>query len=342
METTLVIPEVEQLSIETRNELQGSFEPLFKQAQDWKKKADSIRVVDINDKDGMAAAREARLELKRIRVEADKIRVKLKEESLLKGKAIDGMFNIIKFLVVPIETQLEEQEKYAELEEEKRINAIVEDRVTKIAPYIEDLSIFNFRMMSDEQFEPLLENARKAHEYKLAAEKKAEEERLAKEKAEQEERERIQKENEKLKQEAEDREARIAAERKAQAEKEAKEKATREAQEKKDREVAEAKLKVEREAKEKAEAELKAKQEAEERAKAEAEKAKQEREAAEAEAARQASLAPDKDKLRKLAADLLAVEYPEMSSKEGKKVVDGVKVLMQKVRVYIVENVDSI
>ena len=130
----------------------------------------------------------------------------------------------------------------------------------------------------------------------------------------------IKAENAKLKKEAEEREKKLAAERKAQEEREAKERAAHEAQ-----------LKKEREERAKVEAELKAKQDAEAKAKADEE-------------ARLKALktAPDKDKLRKLAADLLAIEYPEMQSEDGKKVVSGVIELMKKVNIYIIKNVESL
>ena len=49
-----------------------------------------------------------------------KVRKELKEESLRKGKAIDGVANIIKFLIEPVEKYLEDQEKFIEkLEQQK-------------------------------------------------------------------------------------------------------------------------------------------------------------------------------------------------------------------------------
>lgn len=325
--------EIKQMNLppELVNDLQINFNPLFAKAQEWKNKAESINVVDINDKEGMKAAREARLELKNIRVNADKIRSKLKEESLLKGKAIDGMYNIIKFLIVPIENHLEEQEKFAELQEEKRLNELTEKRISELSKYVEDVSIFNVRTMTDEAYNALLESQKKLFEVKQEELKKIELERIAKEKAEKEEQERIRLENEKLKKEAEERERKIAEERKIQEEKEAKEKAEREAKEKKEREEFEAKLKKEREEKEKLEAEIRAKKDAEIKAQKEEEIR-----------LRKQQTAPDKDKLRKLAADLLAMEYPELQSEDGKKIVAGVKELMKKVNIYIVENIERL
>lgn len=366
----IVVEEMKNLPPKVVSDLQEAFNPLFEKAKEWKTKAEGIKVVDINDKDGMKAAREARLELKNIRVEVEKRRKDLKEESLLKGKAIDGIANVVKFLIVPLENYLEEQEKFAEVQEEKRLADLEESRKSEMGKYVDDVSIYNFRVMSDAAYAGILENAKKLHEMKQAELKRAEEQRLADEKAAKDlqfkedkvatlksmvERwlpdfkldykglidtpmdkfdaefkkasdqvtkmvDEIKAENEKLKQEAEKKKAAEEAER-----------LKREAKEKKDREVQEARLKKERDAKEKAERALKAKQQEEERARKEA--------LAKIKAAK---LAPDKDKLKKLAADLLAIEYPEVKEEEAKKILANVKELMKKVNVYIVENVENI
>lgn len=366
--------EIKQMNLppELVNDLQINFNPLFEKAQEWKNKADKIKVTDINDKEGMKAAREARLELKNIRVEADKIRAKLKEESLLKGKAIDGMFNIIKFLIVPIEKNLEEQEKFAELQEEKRLNELTEKRISELSKYVEDVTIYNVRVMSEEAFNALLDSQKKLFEIKQEELRKEEEAKIEREKKEREEQERIRLENEKLKKEAEEREkireqeniilrrfSRVgfilkedgtlfhALSNQTFEQKEVvkfkeseiviilnkAESANAEQQRilEKQREEQEAKLKAEREAKEKAEKELAEKKAAEEKAKREEE-----------EKAKKLQTAPDKDKLRKVAQDLLAIDYPDMQSEEGKKIIEGVKELMKKVNVYIVKNIENL
>lgn len=375
--------EIKQMNLppELVNDLQVNFNPLFEKAQEWKNKADKIKVSDINDKEGMKAAREARLELKNIRVEADKIRAKLKEESLLKGKAIDGMFNIIKFLIVPIEKSLEEQEKFAELQEEKRLNELTEKRITELSKYVEDVSIYNVRIMSEEAFNALLESQKKLFAIEQERLKKEEEERIERERKEKEEQERIRKENEQLKalqevmqkrmtilmseigvaggdgkhiifvdydqvghrfetekpfSEMNDDEFNLWVEetkKKAEAIDAPiiKRKEGEEAEKQKKAKEAEEKLKAEREAREKAEKELAEKKAAEEKAKREEE-----------ERVKKLQTAPDKDKLRKVAQDLLAIDYPDMQSEEGKKIIEGVKELMKKVNVYIVKNIENL
>lgn len=366
----ITVEEANQLPKEVVTDLQSNFNPLFQQAQEWKKKAEGLVVKDASETEKMKEAREARLELKRIRVDADKVRKQLKEESLLKGKAIDGMYNIIKFLIQPIEQHLEEQEKFIEIQEEKRLNAIVEDRIERLSPYMEDLSIFNFRIMSDEQFNSLLDGAKRGHEAKLEAERKAEEERKQAEEQKKEEERRLAKtefleslinqygldrsidvqglmkldkdefdkkiteaenfikaEVNKVKEENE----RLKKEREEQAKKEAKEAAERAEKERKEREAHEAKLREEREKREALEREIQAKKEAEEKAKAEEEKRK-----------KQAAMAPDKDKLTAFASKLLSMEYPEMATEEGQKIILQTQELMKKVNKHIISSVEKL
>jgi len=142
--------------------LLDNFSNYFEIAADWEKKAKMIIVTDPTQMAEMQMARTGRLFLREKRIAIEKTRKQLKEQSLREGKAIDGIANVLKALIVPIEEYLERQEKFVEI-----------------------------RM------------AKEAEKKRIEAEKKAEEERIAKEKAETEERERIRKENEQLRKEAE-------------------------------------------------------------------------------------------------------------------------------------------
>lgn len=148
--------------------IQEGFQAAFEQAEAWREKALAIKVTSLADKEAMQQAREMRLTLKNIRVEAEKKRKALKEYALVMGRAIDGVNNLL------------------------------------LAAKIE-------------------------------AAKKADAERIAREQAEAAERERLRIENERLRAEAAEREA------KAKAEREAREKLERELAAKKAEEEAKAK-----------------------------------------------------------------------------------------------------
>jgi hypothetical protein len=282
---------VQQEGIEpaSAQELLSRFAPVFAQAKNICKDAAQINVTDATQVSTIKRARALRLSLRGLRVEADHIRKKLKEDSLRRGKAIQGVYNIIEYAIAPVEERLLEHEQFAERAEAARIEKLKTEREAVLSEYVADLSFYRLGEMSEEAWKQLLAGAKAAHEARIAAELKAEQERVAKAKAEAEERERIRLENERLKKEAEQRERALAEERrKAEAERRAAEEKTR-----KERAAAEAarraaeenarkeREEVERKAREEREA-LLMKAEAEKRAAEE--KARKDREAIEARA----------------------------------------------------------
>lgn len=268
------------------------FSEPFNHARQAIEMSKDITVTSESQVDEIEQARVARLELKNIRVGVENTRKELKEQSLREGKAIDGMANIIKAMIVPVEEHLEAQEKFAErLAAERKARKIAE-RTTKLSAYVADVSMYKFEDLGDEAFERLVtevkaakeaadEAARKAREAALAEEERVEAERLAKERAQAKEAERMRKQNEALK-------AKAAAER--------------------------AKAEAERKAREKLEAEKRAKEDAEAKAQAESDAAE-----------RQRLLAPDKEKLLAFADELDGMKLPLVEDGGARKVLDETK-----------------
>lgn len=280
--------------------LMESFAGHFKEAQKVANESRNIVVTEETQTELMAKARESRLKLKAIRVEVEKTRVDLKEQSLREGRAIDGVANVIKALIVPVEEHLEKQEKYAEIREMERLNKRYEERITVLTPYVDDITLYTLKDMSDAAFANLLQSSKNAWQAKKDAEAKAEAERIEKERNEAEEREKIRLENEKLRKEAEEREKIVAKERRLQEEKLI--------AERKAREEAEAKLRREKEEQFRKEQELKAAEEA--------------RIKAEEEAKRKALLAPDKEKLIGFADMIDKLSAPQVASRDAGIVIE--------------------
>lgn len=308
-----------------------SFAGNFQKAKEIAEEAKAIVVTDEAQTDLMLKARESRLALKAIRVEVEKTRKELKEQSLREGKAIDGIANVIKALVVPVEEHLEKQEKYAEIRELERLQKRYEDRVNRLSPYVEDISLYNIKDMSDDAFEKLLESTVAADKAKKEAEAKAEAERAE-----------IQRKQDVYN----DRRLELAPYRDfmnpdfhltvetTDIDFQSALKAGQEAKKKHDDDQA-AIRKQNEELQKKAEADRKAKEEAERKlAEEKAAQEKKEREAREAEAAkkaadeeakRQALLAPDKEKLLKLANDVelfISAHFPAVESKKAGEVLN--------------------
>lgn len=191
------------LQAETAQNLQAAFAPLFASARTILEKSRAVTVTDVSQKDAIKIAKIYRIELKNIRVAGDKVRKELKEESLKKGKAIDGFYNILDHLVSTEEARLTEQEKFAEIKEAQRKAALKTEREELLKPYGLDLTGYALGDMSAETFDQLLTGTKHVHEAKIEAARKAEADRIAKEAAEQAERIRIQAENERLRKEAE-------------------------------------------------------------------------------------------------------------------------------------------
>jgi len=281
----------ENIAPEQIDALQSSFMPFFQQAIEWKEKAMAINVTNSAQKEEIKQARTARLALKGIRVDTEKRRKEMKEESLRKGKAIDGMANVIFYLIEPIEKYLQEQEDFSarleakEREETRQLREIESDPYWAFFPQTVDLGT-----ITDEVFASLL-NGAKLQKQAADAERKRQEDEAA----------------EKLRIELEAREAqrleniRLKAESEAQAETMRKE---REAVENERRE-AQAVL-----------AKLKAVEVAQRREKEEAERI-----------ALEAAQAPDLEKMRAYAAKIRAIEMPEITGESVRQLRAGLKMI---------------
>jgi hypothetical protein len=295
---------------ETALNLKNTFMPFFEHAEAWAKKAKNIKVTDSTQLDVMKNARDIRLNIRSIRINTEKTRVELKAESLRKGKAIDGIANVIKFLIVPIEEHLQMQEDFLIIQFEKRKAELKETREKELEKYdVLDTSFYNLAEMPDANYTQLLENSKANFQLKKDAERKAEEKRIEQETMEAEERERDRKENEKLKKEATERDRLAEIERKEQEK-------TLGAERKKNREL-----------------------EAEIRAKAGDAEIAQKEAVAKAEAEKKAldekQLAPDKEKLLEFADSLVRVEIPDLESKKANDILQTVTDYLLELRTYI-------
>lgn len=240
------------LELDTTKTLKERFLPFWEQAYKWRETAAGLVVTDESQTREMAMARQARLALREIRVNADKTRKALKEDSIRYGKAVQGVYNVIEYLIKPIENHLLEQEQFVEIQYQKRMEELNAERERIAGPLMEwineDLPFNNtpWAHFTAERFAAIISDAqggKKAHEEEQA---RLERERIAKEKEDK----RIRDENAKLKAEAEQRECLAQKEREEAARMLASERAERERLEKE----AMAKQEEERKAREEQEA----------------------------------------------------------------------------------------
>lgn len=330
--------------------LKLSFSPMFDTANQWAARVETLTVTDVSQVREMKLARESRLALKEIRCNAERKRKELNESSQRRTKAVNGIYNVLEYLIVPLEDKLMAMEQFAERKESARLDEQMTQRKLALAHYgpvlLDDASIRN---MAEEAFQVMLQGAELIAAAKVAAEMKALAEQKEREAAAQAERERVRVENERLKAEAAEKEAALAKEREAveaaRREAEAKAKAALKAQQdkaRKEREAAMAKAREEQAARdaaaqvERQRLEDIAKAERDERQRvqrelqrvkdaefAAAEKAKAEKDAIEA-ARQKAEAAPDKAKLEAFLKNLLNVEVPTMATAQGAAVMVGI------------------
>ena len=143
-----------------------------------------IVVSDESDTENMALARTTRLALRSQRIAIEKKHDELKADSLAYGKAVDLVQRVALEQIKPVEEHLQLQEKFAEVQQEKRRQERINERTAKLAQYVDDVSVYNYGDMGDDAFALLIDQVRDAKEKREA------EEKAAAEKAEQERRER--------------------------------------------------------------------------------------------------------------------------------------------------------
>ena len=161
-------------------------------------------------------ARENRLKMVKVRTSAEEIKDLRKEGIKAEGDLIQALYNVVKNSCIVTETEFTEIEKFAERKEQERQLALIETRKELLAEFCTDTSYLPLGVMTDEQFDRLIENeklaatarkeaAEKAEATRIEAERLAEEKRLADIEADRLAREEQAKENERLKAEEENR-----------------------------------------------------------------------------------------------------------------------------------------
>jgi len=324
VETTALAEYDSKLPAERHAELVDKFKQYGEDVRELLVVADGIEVSNVEDKEEMALARKTRLGLRSIRSGVENTRKELKAESLLYGKAVDGMARMIKDEITPTESALQEMEDFAKRAEEERIAQVIRERTAKLEAYEVDAQDYDLGSMTDKAYESLLENSRLGYQARKDAEaaevKRQEEARVADEKAETERKEQEAAEREKM------RAANEALQKKADAEKKkrGKEVAARKAAEE---ETARLNQLVEDRKREEQERIRKASQE--EAARVAAAKQAEIDTLRKVEEDRQAALAaPDKDKLEELAGNLCEIQFPSVKSDVALKAIREAQEMM--------------
>lgn len=293
MSELMIREELKEVDESKAAQIEAVFAPMVDMLKSFEGQYDEVMALEQTPEKG-AKAKRLRLDIAKIRVQADKARKAQKEQYLRAGNAIQAVYNILKFAVEDKEKELKGVEEYYERIESEKAKARQKERAAELEKYEVDGSVMDLGNMNDSVWENFLVGTKTNYESMKAAEAKAEQDRIEAEKKEAEERARIEAENKQLKIDAKKAEKkRLAEQKKIDAE--------RQAQDDKLRKEREAREAVEREAKEK-----------------EAERLRSEKEVL---------AAPDKEKLNGWANALLA-KVNTLQTEEARKTVNGACQLM--------------
>lgn len=283
----------------------------------------SLKIKGIEDVEGYKAVRAGRMKVKGYRIDTEKTRKGLKEESLKFGKGVDGKAKQITERLLPIETYLSEMEKEVDAEKlrikteaETKAQERTQSRIKKLYDlgmvfdgfgYVigeQNVTGERVRDMYDEEYNNLISEVEEVL-------KKNEEADRRKHEQEAEEKRRMEETREEQAAESK----RLAAERdKLEAEKLAVEKAKQDVIDKKIRQAEIARAEQE--------AAAKALKEKEDQEKKEAEDKETERLLAETKEKLAKALRPDKEKLLAFADDIESIEIPELTHESTLEMLD--------------------
>jgi hypothetical protein len=207
-------------------QVEKQFADFHVQVDTWKDEIASIEVKSVHDKAEMQQAKDMRLKLRQVRLDADKKKAELKEDALKYTRAIDFCYNSIVGEIKPLEAELKEKEDFVKLQEQAEREKVLARREAELLEWLEPGSPFptGLDTMDEETYTMIREGLKAKRQQSEAEAKRLEQERIAREEADRAERERIAKENEALKAKA-DAEAKAHAEQLAKVEAEAKAKA---------------------------------------------------------------------------------------------------------------------
>lgn len=181
-EKLVVIARESALSEESAQELLSRFAPLAAEAKRLLVTSKTITVTREDQTGEMAMARTMRMELRKIRLRSENLRKGLKDESVKRGRAIDGLNHVVEYLISPEEARLEDLEKFAERAAAERMRLLGQQRYEELMTYGFNPGQLDLGGMEQEAYARLAEGQKLSFEAaeKRKADQKAEEERKAK------------------------------------------------------------------------------------------------------------------------------------------------------------------
>ncbi len=162
-------------------QIKAVFQPMVVMLENFEEKYTEIIALDISP-DKCKQAKRLRIDISRVRIDADKVRGEQKAEYIRAGNAIQGVYNILKYAVTDKEEKLKDVElHYEKIEEEKKAKLQL-DRQVALAKYDGDGEFIDLANMPDEVWTNYLAGIKNNYETGKEAERKVEADRIEAEK----------------------------------------------------------------------------------------------------------------------------------------------------------------
>lgn len=171
-------------NITPQQEAEQKFSQFLNKISNWQEQAASIKVESEHDLAEMDRAKTLRIEIRDVRVAAEKTKKELKADALAYGKAVDNCYNTILEATKPLEALLKEKEDFVKIRKQQAAEILRLEREKEIAPFIlEDQAIAGLDTMDEDTYALLLSGLKaEAQARKEAEQQEAEAAKIAEEK----------------------------------------------------------------------------------------------------------------------------------------------------------------
>lgn len=212
MEKLVLVTEENGLTEKKAKEIASIYVPMVQKLEEIEDDFNEI-ILQEPSQDSIPKAKRLRLDIVKIRTDADKVRKTAKDEYLRAGNAIQGAYNTLVYAVKSKEDKLFEFEQHFIEQERAKQARNQEERTTEMLKYgadVENLQHVNLGAMPEDVWNNYVAGQKVVYNAQIVAEAEAEKQRIEREKKVEEEKaavikeqKRIKAENEKLMLEAE-------------------------------------------------------------------------------------------------------------------------------------------
>ena len=181
MEIVQVNPQEFGLTDELAKNIKDQFQPMLDKMVELEGEFNEVVNLPIEEPETSKRAKELRQKYVKVRTGTSDIHKKQKAFYLNGGRFVDGWKNAQIFASQGKEEALEQIEKHQELKEKAKIEALQNDRVDMIRPYVDDVTSVYFGNMDADVWDAYYNAKKKAYEDRMELERKVKEERMIQE-----------------------------------------------------------------------------------------------------------------------------------------------------------------